>query len=52
MMVLRAARSTDAEQMADVQNAIHRAGLRSSPVDAELVRERYLDSVHRIACSA
>lgn len=37
--------------MADVQNAIYRAGLRSSPVDAELVRERYLDSAHRIACT-
>lgn len=37
--------------MADVQNAIYRAGLRSSPVDAELMRERYLDSAHRIACT-
>ncbi len=37
--------------MADVQNAIHRAGLRSSAVDIALVRERYLDTEYGIACT-
>ncbi|HHU10442.1 MAG TPA: GNAT family N-acetyltransferase [Intrasporangiaceae bacterium] len=37
--------------MAEVQNAIHRAGLRSSPVDVALIRERYLDPNHRVACT-
>lgn len=37
--------------MAEVQNAIYRAGLRSGPVDVALVRERYLDMEHGIACT-
>ncbi len=37
--------------MVDVQNAIFRAGLRSSPVDLALVRERYLDMEYRVACT-
>lgn len=47
----RPARLTDAEDMAEVQNAIHRAGLRKSPVDEALVRERYLGVEHTIACT-
>lgn len=37
--------------MAEVQNAIYRAGLRSGPVDVALVRERYLDVEHTVACT-
>ncbi len=37
--------------MVEVLNAIYRAGLRSSPADTELVRERYLDTPHLIACT-
>jgi len=48
---LRAALTTDAEAMAEVQNAIHRAGLRSSPVDADIVRSRYLEESHSVACT-
>lgn len=51
MIELRASRPSDAEDMAEVQNAIHRAGLRSTPVDVELIRERYLDPAYRIACT-
>lgn len=52
MIELRSARPTDAEDMAEVQNAIHRAGLRASPVDVTPVRERYLDDVeYGIACT-
>lgn len=51
MTAIRLARSTDAEDMADVQNAIYRAGLRSSPVDAALIRERYLDTEYGLACT-
>jgi ribosomal protein S18 acetylase RimI-like enzyme len=51
MTEIRPARPTDAEDMAEVQNAIHRAGLRASPVDVALVRARYLDPEHRIACT-
>jgi ribosomal protein S18 acetylase RimI-like enzyme len=51
MTEIRPARPTDAEDMADVQNAIHRAGLRSSPVDIALVRERYLDLEYGVACT-
>lgn len=40
MTEVRPARPTDAEDMAVVQNAIYRAGLRESPVDVALVRER------------
>lgn len=51
MTEIRPARSSDAEDMAEVQNAIYRAGRRASPSDAALVRERYLDTEHRIACT-
>lgn len=51
MTELRSALSTDADDMAEVQNAIHRAGLRSSPVTVALVRERYLEGGHRVACT-
>lgn len=37
--------------MAAVQNAIHRAGLRASPVEADGVRAQYLDEAHSIACT-
>lgn len=47
MAEIRLARSTDAEDMAEVQNAIYRAGLRANPVSVALVRERYFD----IACT-
>lgn len=51
MTTIRPAVPGDAEDMADVQNAIYRAGLRSAPVDVDLVRERYLDEDHRVACT-
>ncbi|SDQ13434.1 GNAT family N-acetyltransferase [Microbacterium sp. cf332] len=51
MISFRPAEATDAEAMAEVQNAIHRAGLRATPVDAGLMRERYLDSAGEIACT-
>jgi ribosomal protein S18 acetylase RimI-like enzyme len=51
MSEVRPARDTDADDMAEVQNAIYRAGLRSSPVDVDLVRERYLDPEHLVACT-
>lgn len=51
MTQIRPARPTDAEDMAEVQNAIYRAGLRASPVDVALIRERYLAMAHRIACT-
>lgn len=34
-----------------MQNAIHRAGLRASPVDVALVRKRYLGLDHAVACT-
>ena len=37
--------------MTDVQNAIHRAGLRATSVDIALVRERYLGVEHSVACT-
>lgn len=37
--------------MAEVQNAIYRVGLRASPVDAPLIRERYLEVEYMVACS-
>ncbi|QLD13393.1 GNAT family N-acetyltransferase [Microbacterium oleivorans] len=37
--------------MAEVQNAIHRAGLRATAVDAGVMRERYLDSKGEVACT-
>lgn len=51
MIALRPAADDDAEAMAAVQNAIHRAGLRETAVDARLVRERYLDVEYTIACT-
>ncbi|WP_299575083.1 GNAT family protein [uncultured Williamsia sp.] len=51
MIELRPAVLTDAEAMAEVQNAIHRAGLRSSPVDVDEIRGRYLEHEHSIACT-
>lgn len=51
MTEFRAALPTDAEDMAQVQNAIYHAGLRASPVDDALVRERYLDGEYTIACT-
>ena len=51
MTEIRPARPTDAEDMAEVQNAIYRAGLRTSPVDIALVRERYLGIEYRVACT-
>lgn len=51
MTEIRPARPTDAEDMVEVQNAIYRAGLRASPVDLALVRERYFDREHGLACT-
>lgn len=51
MIELRTARPEDAAALAEVQNAIHRAGLRASAVDAALVRERYLGHEHTVACT-
>ena len=51
MIELRAVRPADVQDLVDVQNAIHRAGLRPNPVDLALVRERYLDPEHAIACT-
>ncbi|MHC9046656.1 GNAT family N-acetyltransferase [Microbacterium saperdae] len=47
----RPADPSDAEGMAEVQNAIYRAGLRSKPVDVALIRERYLAVEHTVACT-
>jgi len=51
MIEIRPARPTDAEDMAEVQNAIYRAGLRSSAVDVATVRERYLDMEYTVSCT-
>lgn len=51
MIHIREAVDEDAEDMAEVQNAIHRAGLRSTPVHAALVHERYLSKDYRVACT-
>lgn len=51
MTEIRPARPTDAEDMAEVQNAIYRAGLRAGPVDVALVRERYLDMGCTVECT-
>lgn len=51
MIRIREAMDEDADDMAEVQNAIHRAGLRPGPVDAALVRERYLVGDYRVACT-
>ncbi len=48
---IRGAVPSDAEDMAEVQNAIFRAGLRASAVDVALIRERYLDTEHSVACT-
>lgn len=48
---IRPARLADAEDMAETQNAIFRSGLWEIPVNAELVRERYLDTEYSIACT-
>lgn len=51
MIEIRPAKPSDAEDMAEVQNAIYRAGRRSSPVDVAIIRERYLDPEYRVACT-
>src|SRR5690625_6977147 len=52
MTEIRPAMATDAEDMAEVQNAIYRAGLRASPVNVAQVRERYLDMEYNtVACT-
>lgn len=51
MIHVREALDRDADDMVEVQNAIYRAGLRSQPVDAALVRERYLAGDYRVACT-
>ncbi|WP_431031380.1 GNAT family N-acetyltransferase [Plantibacter sp. RU18] len=51
MIEFRTADPTDAEDMAEVQNAIYRAGLRANPVDVALITERYLDVEHTVACT-
>lgn len=48
---IRPARAADAEDMAEVQNAIYHAGLRATMVDVADIRERYLDTEHTVACS-
>lgn len=51
MIEFRNARIADVQALVEVQNAIHRAGLRAAPVDAALVTERYFDAAHEIACT-
>lgn len=51
MTHFREAEASDAEMMTEVQNAIHRAGLRESPVDIAFVKQRYLESAHVLACT-
>lgn len=51
MTTIRPAVPTDAEDMAEVQMAIYRAGLRSAPADVELIRERYLEEEYQVACT-
>lgn len=51
LIELRPAHPGDAKAMTEVQNAIHRAGLRAAPVDVALVRERYLGHEHTVACT-
>lgn len=50
MIEFRDAHPADIDAMVEVQNAIHRAGLRASASDAALVEERYFDAEHSIAC--
>lgn len=52
MIQIRQTVDTDAADMAGVQNAIYRAGLRPTPVDEDIVRARYLDLPYRLACTA
>lgn len=40
MIKIREARDADLDDMVEVQNTIHRAGLRENPVDASLIHER------------
>ncbi|WP_285136775.1 GNAT family N-acetyltransferase [Microbacterium sp. lyk4-40-TSB-66] len=51
MIEFRDAALADVDALVEVQNAIHRAGLRPAPVDAGLVTERYFDAAHKIACT-
>lgn len=51
MVTFRAAERTDAEGMAQVQNAIYRAGLRADPVDEQAILKRYLGIEHTVACT-
>lgn len=51
MIEFRDVRPADVDAMVEVQNAIHRAGLRAAPVDAAFVTQRYLDEEHTIACT-
>lgn len=51
MIEFRDARPADVDAMVEVQNAIHRAGLRAAPVDAALVTERYFDAAHEVSCT-
>ena len=51
MVKFRPARPADAEAMAEVQNAIYRAGLRATPVDVDTILERYLAAEHSVACT-
>lgn len=51
MIAFRAAAPADAARMAEVQNAIFRAGLRATPVDTAFVQARYLAPEHRVACT-
>ncbi|WP_144783465.1 GNAT family N-acetyltransferase [Microbacterium sp. BH-3-3-3] len=51
MIDFREARPDDIDAMVEVQNAIHRAGLRAWPVDAAFVEERYFDAEHSVACT-
>ncbi len=47
-IILRPATPDDAEAMAEVQNAIFAAGLRETAVDAEMMRQSYLEGSHSI----
>lgn len=50
-IVLRPATLADADAMAEVQNAIHAAGLRATPSSPALILERYINASGRIACT-
>lgn len=51
MTIIREAEDRDAEDMAEVQNAIYRAGLRADPTDVDTIREVYLGGRGRVACT-